>query len=279
MNNLPIIKCIDPFDIHNYILNNKNDKKCTWKKNIININADIKNAFIDYEQNFCKNTLEKITSQSIFNKNGNYLRKLYSFQNKCFVNYKKKIMSIGNTVLSECPICQLDSISSFDHYLPQSDFPQFSDNVYNLIPCCSICNSKKGEKFLDKNQQRIFINLYTDLLPKDVQFLFIRTKFLKNKIPILKYELNETVINNSCLKRVLCNTFKHLNLCERFEKRIPSKLEILKSTLHGGKSNVVSANLLKQAIYMEKLYGINYWEAVFYRECANNLLLLSYLIL
>ena len=277
MKNLPIINCINSFDVHNDILNNKNIKRCPWKNTILTINSDIKIAFDDYEQNFYANTLEKIITRSVFDSNAEYLRKLYSFKNKNFVSYKTKVMSIGDIELSECPICQLDSITAFDHYLPQKIFPQFADCIHNLVPCCASCNSKKSEAFLDKNNQRIFINLYTDLLPKGIKFLIAKTIFKNNK-PVIKYEFDDSNITNPILKNLLINTFTSLALCKRFEKKVPARVEILKSTLHGGKIGSAKNTLLKEAIGREGLYGINYWEAVLYRECANNLALLSYLI-
>lgn len=34
----------------------------------------------------------------------------------------------------------------FDHYLPKSKYPVLSLSLFNLIPCCAICNKIKGER-------------------------------------------------------------------------------------------------------------------------------------
>lgn len=66
--------------------------------------------------------------------------------------------SIGCCV---CPYCNLDRISHFpisdgttyrpdlDHFMPRAKHPWFGMSFFNLIPCCSICNSriKKGKDF------------------------------------------------------------------------------------------------------------------------------------
>ncbi|WHT38740.1 hypothetical protein QNH98_17400 [Myroides sp. mNGS23_01] len=37
-----------------------------------------------------------------------------------------------------------------DHYFPRSKFPLLGLSIYNLIPCCLICNSRiKGDSYLD----------------------------------------------------------------------------------------------------------------------------------
>lgn len=33
----------------------------------------------------------------------------------------------------------METVGTFDHLLPQNEFPNFSDNPQNLIPCCNTC--------------------------------------------------------------------------------------------------------------------------------------------
>lgn len=56
--------------------------------------------------------------------------------------------------LTVCPYCNRNYINSgmnyttaqLDHFLPKSVYPIFALSLYNLIPCCSVCNHKKQEK-------------------------------------------------------------------------------------------------------------------------------------
>lgn len=63
------------------------------------------------------------------------------------------------------PYCLISEADSKDHYLPKEKFPEFSFFVFNLVPCCTNCNRRKGEKWLDQGE-RAFFNPYFDLLPK-----------------------------------------------------------------------------------------------------------------
>lgn len=56
-----------------------------------------------------------------------------------------------------CPYCNRDYINErnckfpgghLDHFFPKSKYPFFAICLYNLIPCCAICNTKKRTKDL-----------------------------------------------------------------------------------------------------------------------------------
>lgn len=274
MTNLPVLQEISTFGIHNNILKRKHEP---LKSSIKFINSDIKNAFDDYERNFKKNSLELLHTNLVFKHNEEALKKLYKYSNKYLTDYRQQVMFKNDIELSECPLCQIDSVNTFDHYLPQSVFPQFSDNVHNLIPCCSICNSKKGDVFL-RNNLRYIINLYTDIIPADVQYLAAKTNLNEKGLPVITFEISQNAPINAAVFQRLKNTYTCLDLISRYNKKVPSKIAILKTELSGEDVKIAKKILIKKACGFETLYGINYWEAVFYRECSNNLLLLSYLI-
>ena len=55
--------------------------------------------------------------------------------------------------------------------MPQGAFPELAVHVLNLVPCCTVCNSKKSHLWRNGNN-RLFLNFYIDDLPDD-QFLFV----------------------------------------------------------------------------------------------------------
>ena len=72
-----------------------------------------------------------------------------------------------------CPYCNRQYITSFhknnhqvttadiDHYYPKSQYPLLSMNFFNMVPSCSICNSRlKGKKRI--NQIEIHLNPFFD---------------------------------------------------------------------------------------------------------------------
>lgn len=83
------------------------------------------------------------------------------------------VMELG---LKVCPYCNRTFITplyspqkkcrgDLDHFLPKSKYPYFSISIFNLIPCCKVCNSSfKGSKDFDYDE---FINLYEDKCIED----------------------------------------------------------------------------------------------------------------
>jgi len=101
------------------------------------------------------------------------------------INLRKSVKTFKN--INECPVSPKVKIAlkkfvpnpinthshfQIDHYLPQFKFPYLSLCLYNLIPCCYVCNSKFKNRFsLYKNDPTISnpgSNLYS--FDKDASF-------------------------------------------------------------------------------------------------------------
>lgn len=50
----------------------------------------------------------------------------------------------ASAVQGKCPLCGLGEIGSLDHHAPKTLFPLLAITPLNLVPACSICNSKKS---------------------------------------------------------------------------------------------------------------------------------------
>lgn len=66
--------------------------------------------------------------------------------------------------LHVCPYCLISEADSKDHYLPKESFPEYAFLVWNLVPCCTNCNRRKGVQWVDQGQ-RVFFNPFFDTLP------------------------------------------------------------------------------------------------------------------
>jgi len=85
----------------------------------------------------------------------NRLQFLDEFRNKLSPNF--------------CPMCGGFGLGTLDHYLPKSDFPQFSIFSQNLIPACS-CNAKRGVTVKGDSSPKRVIHPYFDTFLKDRLF-------------------------------------------------------------------------------------------------------------
>lgn len=119
----------------------------------------------------------------------------------------------NNRISNICPNCTVGRVESLDHCIPKSEFPEFSDNPLNLMPCCMYCNSKKSSVWR-REGQRVFLNLFLDELP-NVRYLFVQTH-IKDGIPVFKFFIdNRNSIENNLYKKIekhystldLCNVF------------------------------------------------------------------------
>jgi len=80
-------------------------------------------------------------------------------------NHLARKGSVGRPIYDEikaipklgwCPLCGIGKVSTLDHYLPKTIFPQLAVTPTNLIAACKDCNTTKKDKFVaDPNKQTI----------------------------------------------------------------------------------------------------------------------------
>lgn len=166
---------------------------------------------------------------------------------------------------SKCQYCGINSPDTFDHYLPKSEFPEYSVLPINLIPCCPSCNNIKGEKSIISGQ-RLFINLYFDGLPDD-KYLFA-TINIKDDVPLIYFELkNEEGKIPNYIFKILNNHFSHLKLQDRYKNKIEEEISEIKTSVNCNKlvTRELIENCLKsESIKYETIYGANYWKTALY---------------
>jgi len=46
-----------------------------------------------------------------------------------------------------CAYCEVDTAAEIDHFKPATLYPGTSFDLDNYVPCCAICNKRKGERF------------------------------------------------------------------------------------------------------------------------------------
>lgn len=56
----------------------------------------------------------------------------------------KHVKNLREGLSGACPMCGRDALGTLDHYLPQSNYPEFCFFSRNLIPACSRCNTARG---------------------------------------------------------------------------------------------------------------------------------------
>lgn len=230
-----------------------------------------------YQNEFKKNTLQNIKPKpiSFFPDAAKHLRECYLKPTKALNNLIVKIKEKQpNHLRSVCQYCGIDTDNTTDHYLPQSDFPEYSVNHLNLFPCCAVCNPIKNNYWFDgTNYHRGIINLYTDILP-DVQFLFADVKIIKAN-PIIKFNINNSNRINSNLYQVIENHFTRIKLLEKYNDKVGNIYQRIYNSYANKPCFKNNPGLIQQDLLIEaenhlKSFGRNHYEGILKEALANN---------
>ena len=194
----------------------------------------------------------------------------------CYKNKTKKTLEIFDAikdaqrvgVLSKCPYCGITRPGTFDHYLPEAEYPEFSVHALNLVPCCSDCNSSKGPRFKTGNQ-RHYLHYYSDPFPED-QFLFVDIVTRPN-VHSYGVRFYIQIPHGFSLSswRLIENHFKKLKLLQRYKDEandeVMTAFSACKNHLKDGGANV--ANFLNGVCDDEEdKFGNSHWRIVLKRK-------------
>lgn len=234
------------------------------------IRADVLNRFTAYTQHTNPITLETIPASTFVAPHVALLKGCYSNSNRLSI-LKTKIKEKQNVLLrSECQYCNIGEPTTFDHYLPQVDFPEFSALSINLIPCCSTCNSDKGIYWRIGGRRKI-INLYYDTLP-NVSYLTCSIVYRKN-VPQADFTVTAAAIPVN-MRTEITTHFTTLHLAERYKGRSNSEITDVFNSIQPLSTTLsrlqIQNQLRTDAANMKVSKGDNYWRAVLKIALSNS---------
>ncbi len=173
----------------------------------------------------------------------------------------------------KCQYCMVGISDTFDHYLPQTPFPEFSILSNNLLPACDYCNRKKWAHWKNTGGERIIFNLYYDIIPTQ-QFLYCTIK-IRNSIPIAEFECKNLNSIPSTIYDHIIRHFDQLEVITRIHSVCDSEIATIGIELSGllttHSLTTVSTFLLNQAADLKIKFGNNYCWAVLKEAMANNI--------
>lgn len=198
--------------------------------------------------------------------------------------------SIRDLSTSMCPYCSTpDSPFHVDHYLPRSDYPEFSVFTLNLIPACATCNSRyKGKKYLNSDKRK-YLNPYFDEFIKTLKFLEYSLLVDKNYL-VVQFFINSSIeVDHPYEYQIIKSHFDNLHLAHRYTNLIINEVfkqfrdeyvETDDDTRKPFFLNVTIEELkrdIEKKIRSFQSYNINYWKKVFFeslKECDDCLKLI-----
>jgi 5-methylcytosine-specific restriction endonuclease McrA len=199
----------------------------------------------------------------------------------CYTNKSAGIKKLKNDirtthgirVLKYCPMCGITSPSTFDHYLPSSRYPEFAVHPLNLIPCCSICNSTKNDDWLNKDDRRQYLHLYSDLIPaSDFLGVYLHAPVTATGVGAT-FRLTKPKRVRTQDWRLIESHFTKLKLLDRYAEQSNAEIaEILEScaehVTHGGLRP--KQFLLGIANRQVAVYGSSSWRVQLMRKLAGS---------
>lgn len=261
----------NPYGFHKEVVNRK---QLSRKEKLSLLRRKVRRSFGLYKRMMAADTLEELRNHQLKMSDWKAvaLRGLYSYRAKKFKELKIELTTTSKGRISNvCPYCQLDKVGTLDHILPKIPFPEYSSMPWNLIPCCSTCNSKKDDNWLDENNKRCFINFYIDDIPL-VQYFFADVNVVNGKIDI-KFKLSFPAGYDSTLQARIENHYRKLNLVERYLENSDDVIEELEDTIQDYAPGVPDADIIKSinntCKKKQARLGVNYWRAVLEMACVN----------
>lgn len=265
----------DSFNFHIAVVDSKNIRSAPLKSRVHAKDDEIEARFDEYDHAFETDTLESIDEDPVMQRMRTDLQSLYNFKSKPFQALHELLIKPDGVLDDTCPNCDKDSVESFDHLLPQTKFPEFSDHPLNLMPCCSECNERKSSNWIE-NGKRKYLNLYIDELP-DVQYLFCDVRVSGDSIEC-DFSLSNLKGIDADLFRKIRNHFDALDLCRRYKNRsnqlvteLSSHVQLCKSFTLGdiNEKEYVRHILLDEIANRKQQDGCNDWRTLIFEACCN----------
>jgi hypothetical protein len=178
-----------------------------------------------------------------------------------------KILISSNGV---CSFCAHGTPKSLDHFLPKSEFPEYSIFPLNLIPCCSDCNHDKSE-YVAKSEEKQYLHPYYDDVSA-LQWLECKILYSSNKSPAFEFFINSNAegISDIIFNRLVFQ-FDSLKIGELYSKQAATELSGIGHFLHKhlkGESEVQS--FLNEMAKSKSDANKNSWQAAMYRSMVND---------
>jgi len=176
--------------------------------------------------------------------------------------YYDEILSISE----KCPYCEIGMVSTIDHYMPKSEYPEYSITIPNLIPSCKECNINKGNEIIDK-KEKMFIHPYFEEID-NASWLIVKVEsgnpikidyYIDKNIDKILYDRLNNQFDTLKLKNLYCfNALNELN----------ERDNLLKDYFitQGGAALSNHLNETSKSITFKK----NLWKHVLYRDLSLN---------
>jgi 5-methylcytosine-specific restriction endonuclease McrA len=255
---------------HNEIVDAKT--KAVVRLELQAIRPDVTKRFRIFQSAVRQNNLHTIRQDNVMRNSKDSLL-------SCYKNKTVKTKAIFSDIesaqipgsLGKCPYCGITRPGTYDHYMPEEEYPEFAVHGLNLIPCCTECNSSKGVRVMH-NGQRQYLHFYSDSFP-DEQFLHVSIITRPNSIAYgARFTLRKPNQYNQLKWNVIETHYRKLKLLDRYKNEandeISTTFDTVKAHIMNDGSSVES--FLNSICDSEEVkFGKSHWRIVLKRQLAQ----------
>lgn len=259
----------DSYSFYEGIVRSKRKTKAkpTFKDEIAELSKTQSNCFSVYDKAFDINALVEIKATKYGNNDKGNLKSLYSYRNKKIQELKNSLTVHPlhkGSILNTCQNCTINEVDTMDHILGQTEFPEFAVHPKNLFPCCSVCNKKKSDNYVDDEGSQLFLNLFLDELP---QSQYLHVEFGENWLPHFHLEQSDDISNE--LFQLIENHYNRLDLLNRFRDNSNQIISTLRSTVRTFRKEGIKEKIEELCLDLEPTLGYNHRQIVLYRALGS----------
>lgn len=169
---------------------------------------------------------------------------------------------------TKCPLCGVGVVSTLDHHLPQSKYPDLTVSPLNLVPSCFDCNKAKLAKFPSAAGEQTIHPYFDD---------FNHSQWVQATIDVqspltVSFGASAPATWGHINRKRVERHFSVFKLAVVFGSNANDELIVIKPVLQNlhsvGGSDTVQSHLVEQA----KLHSVrpNSWQHALYQSLAND---------
>ena len=274
----------DSFSEYKAAVNRKNDDS-NDKKELLSIEKQMEDCYINYKQHFDSNNLEILKSTRVGQLHKDSLLGLYSSDAAIVKHFRMRYFALNpQTYNNLCPYCTLSEANTTEHILPKEKYPEYAVDTLNLIPACSGCNSKKGDSIIDVvSGKKTTINYYTDKLPHE-QYLYVDFETSSNNIKAIYHLENHDNKINVEMYSLIERHFSKFDLLNRFNLKAIQEISELRNLYvvenfsNEAEYNAFAAKQMRKIKMDMPQLGYNHWKVILYLSAATSDVFKKYIL-
>jgi hypothetical protein len=181
--------------------------------------------------------------------------------------YDEILISSDN---SRCPFCGHRDVSTLDHILAKSKFPEFTITPWNLVPCCADCNKAKGSiSPTSKDDQ--FLHPYYDSLDRDA---WLCSEIIQSKPAGVAFYVRAPTKWTQVTKNRVHHQFRKLGIAKLYAAQGGRELSNIRqqmTVLFDRAGQVAVKDHLTEAYESRSAVNLNSWQTAFYRAASKSI--------